>query len=88
MDKPAQFADADKLFVESIKTFRPISRREIAGQKPKTIHYVRATNATNFDALGKALNLNATELDDLRIINGHYPSGEPVAGDWIKIFKQ
>ena len=88
VDKPAQFADADKLFVESIKTFRPISRREIAGQKPKTIHYVRATNATNFDALGKALNLNATELDDLRIINGHYPSGEPVAGDWIKIFKQ
>ncbi|MDG1819303.1 MAG: M48 family metalloprotease [Porticoccaceae bacterium] len=88
VDKPAQFADTDKLFVESIKSFRPISRREIAGQKPKTIHYVKATNATNFDALGKALNLNATELDDLRIINGHYPSGEPVAGDWIKIFKQ
>jgi predicted Zn-dependent protease len=88
VDKQEQFADTDKLFIESLKSFRPISRREIAGQKPKTIHYVKATNATTFDALGKALNLNSTEVDDLRIINGHYPSGEPRAGDWIKIFKQ
>jgi predicted Zn-dependent protease len=88
VDKQAQFADTDKLFIESLKSFRPISRREIEGQKPKTIHYVKATNATTFDALGKAFNLNSTEVDDLRIINGHYPSGEPRAGDWIKIFKQ
>lgn len=88
VDKQEQFADTDKLFVESIKSFRPISRREIAGQKPKTVHYVKATGATTFDALGKALNLNPAEIDDLRIINGHYPSGEPRPGDWIKIFKQ
>jgi predicted Zn-dependent protease len=88
VDKQEQFSETDKLFNESIKSFRPISRREIAGQKPKTIHYVKATNATTFDALGKALNLNSTEIDDLRIINGHYPSGKPAAGDWIKIFKQ
>jgi len=88
VDKQEQFSDIDKLFSESIKSFRPISRREIEGQKPKTIHYVKATNATNFTALGKAFNLNSAEIDDLRIINGHYPSGEPSAGDWIKIFKQ
>ncbi|MDG0972007.1 MAG: M48 family metalloprotease [Porticoccaceae bacterium] len=84
----ATFADIDKQFVASIKTFRPISSREIAGQKPKTVHYVKATNATTFDKLNKALNLNAVDREDLRIINGHYPSGEPKAGDWIKIFKQ
>lgn len=83
-----QFADADKLFTQSIATFRPISRREIDGQKPKTIHYVKATNATTFEKLGRALKLSASEVDDLRIINCHYPSGEPSAGDWIKIFKQ
>ena len=83
-----QFAEADKLFTQSIATFRPISRREIEGQKPKTIHYVKATNATTFEKLGKALKLSTSEVDDLRIINGHYPSGEPSAGDWIKIFKQ
>ena len=88
VDKQEQFVDTDKLFSASIKTFRPISRREIEGQKPKTIHYVKATTATSFEALGKAFKLNSTEIDDLRIINGHYPSGEPRAGDWIKIFKQ
>ena len=82
------FPEADKLFKQSIATFRPISRREIEGQKPKRIHYVKATNATTFDKLGKALKLSLSEVDDLRIINGHYPSGEPNAGDWIKIFKQ
>jgi len=82
------FSEADKLFTASIATFRPISRREIDGQKPKTIHYVKATNATTFEKLGKALKLSTSEVDDLRIINGHYPSGEPSAGDWIKIFKQ
>ena len=65
----------------SIESFRPISRREIEGQKPKTIQYVKATGATTFEGLGKALNLNPTEIDDLRIINGHYPSGEPRPGD-------
>jgi predicted Zn-dependent protease len=88
VNKAEQFAEADKLFVKSISTFRPISRREIEGQKPKRIHYVKATNATTFEKLGKALKLSASEVDDLRIINGHYPSGEPQAGDWIKIFKQ
>ena len=88
VDNQEQFAETDKLFLKSIESFRPISRREIEGQKPKTIHYVVATGATTFEGLGKALNLNPTEIDDLRIINGHYPSGEPNAGDWIKIFKQ
>ena len=88
VNKAEQFAEADKLFVKSISTFRPISRREIEGQKPKRIHYVKATNATTFEKLGKALKLSTSEVDDLRIINGHYPSGEPQAGDWIKIFKQ
>jgi predicted Zn-dependent protease len=82
------FSEYDELFMESISTFRTISSREIAGQKPTKIHYVKATTATTFDALAKALNLNQTELEDLRMINGYYPAGEPTAGDWIKIFKQ
>ncbi len=86
--EPETFVETDKLFVTAINTFRPISSREIAGQKPKTINYVKATSRTTFDGLTKALKLNAVDSQDLRIINGYYPSGEPQAGDWIKIFKQ
>ena len=88
VDDSEKFSETDKLFTQSIATFRPISRREIEGQKPKRIHYVKATNATTFDKLGQALKLSSSEVDDLRIINGYYPTGEPKAGDWIKIFRQ
>ena len=83
-----RFGEYDEKFLESIDTFRPISNREIEGQKPKTIHYVKATSATTYEALGEQLGLDAFEVQDLRLINGHYPSGEPQAGDWIRIFRQ
>jgi len=88
VDDAATFADFDSLFLDSIETFRPISSREIAGQSPVRIHYVKATSATTFAALGEKLGLNERELDDLRLINGYYPAGEPKPGDWIKIFRQ
>lgn len=84
----AKFREYDTAFLESIETFRPISNREIAGQSPKKIHYVKATSATTFDALAAALKLDPHETDDLRLINGYYPVGEPEPGEWIKIFKQ
>ena len=84
----ADFAEADKLFINAINSFRPISNREIQGQKPQTVHYVKATSATTFTGLAKALKLSSTDIDDLRIINGYYPSGEPKAGEWIKIFRR
>jgi predicted Zn-dependent protease len=82
------FSENDTLFMASIATFRPISKREIEGQSPKKIHYVKATSATTFEALGQALKLNPYELEDLRMINGYYPAGEPKPGEWIKIFRQ
>ena len=82
------FADTDKLFLASINTFRPISSREIQGQRPQRVQYVKATSNTTFAGLAKALKLSATDIEDLRIINSLYPSGEPVAGQWIKVFKR
>ena len=86
--KQESFAEFDEKFLASIDTFRPISNREIAGQKPKTIHYVKATGATTFEALGEHLKLTPYEVQDLRLINGYYPTGEPKPGEWIRIFRQ
>jgi predicted Zn-dependent protease len=85
---PEDFAEYDEQFLEAISTFRPISGREIAGQKPKTIHYVKATGATTFAALAEELKLDQSETEDLRLINGYYPTGEPQPGQWIRIFRQ
>lgn len=88
VEDQADFEAFDEQFLDSINTFRPISAREIAGQKPTTIQYVKATSATTFDALAQTLGLNEREKDDLRILNGHYPAGEPKPGEWIKIFRK
>jgi predicted Zn-dependent protease len=82
------FGKFDEQFLESIDTFRPVSKREIEGQKPKTIHYVKATEATTFAALGEYLGLDPYEVQVLRLINRHYPNGEPSPGEWIKIYRQ
>ena len=82
------FVEQDALFMDAIKTFRPISRAEIAGQKPQRVHYIRATGNTTFSGLAKAFGLSKKDVDILRVINGLYPAGEPSAGDIIKVFKQ
>lgn len=88
VSRQQDFGEFDAQFLESIDTFRPISSREIEGQKPKTVHYVKATEATTFAGLGEYLKLDEFELLELRLINGHYPTGEPRPGEWIKIFRQ
>ncbi len=88
VDAQDSFEAFDEQFLASINTFRPISSREIEGQKPMRIHFVQATSATTFEALGEELKLNEFELQELRLINGYYPSGEPKPGEWIKIFRQ
>lgn len=88
VSRQQDFEAFDEQFLDAIDTFRPISSREIEGQKPKTIHYVKATEATTFAALGEHLKLDPFEVQDLRLINGYYPTGEPKPGEWIKIFRQ
>ena len=51
----SQFNKYDVLFLEAINTFRPISRAEIAGQKPRVVSYIKATAATTYENLGKSL---------------------------------
>ncbi|TFH68461.1 hypothetical protein E3W66_00420 [Gammaproteobacteria bacterium LSUCC0057] len=84
----AAFANADKLFMQSINTFRPISQREIDGQKPARLNYVKANERSSIAAISAELGLSDSEQDQLRLINGLYPRGEPEPGQWLKIFRQ
>ena len=83
-----KFRDFDEAFLKSINTFRPVTSREIVGKTPQKIHYIQATSTTTFDELAKSLKLGKREAEDLRMINGYYPTGEPKPGEWIRIFKR
>lgn len=82
-----QEKQANKDILNIIRSFRPISKRSLSNQKPKTIHYVKATENTSFSRLAKHLKIGKYGEDELRIINGYYPAGEPKPGEWIKLIR-
>ncbi|WP_199611039.1 M48 family metalloprotease [Flocculibacter collagenilyticus] len=84
--KPADNVNYDELFLSSIHSFRPA----MGARKPpkaNTIHYVKANDKTTFAALAKQIRLGRYTEQQLRLINGYYPLGEPKPGEWIKIIK-
>jgi predicted Zn-dependent protease len=87
IDSGADEAQANSNFLRIIKSFRPISKRSLTERKPKTIHYVKATENTRFPRLAHHLKLGKYGEEELRIINNYYPAGEPKPGEWIKLIR-
>ena len=77
----------DERFLASIKTFRPSRTARKKTTKSKALHYVKANERTSFALLAKHVNLGKYTEEQLRLLNGYYPRGEPNPGDWIKIVK-
>jgi len=78
---------ADAALLAIIRSFAPLSPRQLAMREPQRIHYVKATDTTTFAALASHLRLGAYGEEMLRLINGYYPRGEPAPGEWIKIIR-
>ncbi len=69
-----------------ITSFRPSSAGNGADRQ-MALHYVKARENTTYKKLAAQLRLGAYGEEQLRLINGHYPSGKPKAGQWIKILR-
>ncbi len=81
----AEQGSVDEQFVASIRSFRPSrTPRKLSGNN-KTLHYVKANDRTTFAKLAQHVELGKHAEDQLRLLNGYYPRGEPVPGEWIKI---
>lgn len=76
----------DEEFKSIITSFRPRSPRRSAAQSG-TIQYVKASPSATYAKLARQLNLGKYGKEELQLINGHYPGGEPQAGQWIKIIR-
>lgn len=86
VDTPADGVDYDKLFKTSIHSFRPtMKQRKLP--KAKRIHFVKANSNTTFKRLAQEIKIGPYSEQQLRLLNGYYPRGEPKVGEWIKIVK-
>lgn len=82
---PGSTEETDALLLESIRSFRPMERGEIAIAEELRIRWVLADE--NFDYAVAARNSRIKEYPEetLRLLNGHYPIGNPEPGEWIKL---
>ncbi|MEY4642258.1 MAG: hypothetical protein RLZZ227_2252 [Pseudomonadota bacterium] len=75
----------DTAILESIKSFRPIARNEGIFANPVTVEWIQANGSVTYADLARESRIPQFPEDTLRLMNGDYPSGEPAAGEWIKI---
>ncbi len=83
--EPAADVDYDDLFVSAIRSFRPTRSAKRPTPKAKAIRFVKANDKTTFALLAKHVRIGRYSEEQLRLLNGYYPRGEPKPGEWIKI---
>ncbi len=77
--------EADALLLESIKSFRPIERGELALAEELRIRYVVADENFDFAVAARDSKISEYPEETLRLLNGYYPIGSPEPGEWIKL---
>ena len=82
----SQFSANDPQFMEVISSFRPMKQEERGGGKRQYISWVQVQPGESFASIARRVRIPDAE-NELRRMNGYYPSGEPRVGDWIKIVK-
>jgi len=76
---------ADGDFIKIIFSMARMDRGDFPEAKPLQVQVVRAEEGTTFESLAESSDLPNYALDELRVINGLYPSGQPAPGQLIKI---
>ena len=77
---------ADAGFRTIIDSFRPLTTKEKVTGTSHTLHYIQVPRGATFASLASSVKLPDAE-NQLRLINGYYPSGEPRTGDWVKVIR-
>ena len=75
----------DKDFLATIDSFRALKRSEHALAEPRRIKLITAKKGDTFASLAKDSPLTSHAEEQLRLLNGLYPDGEPTPGKPIKI---
>jgi predicted Zn-dependent protease len=84
--KAQDLGSADPALLSIIESFRPLHPKEKDLGAPKTIHYIQVPRGATMASLAASIRIADAE-NQLRLLNGFYPRGEPRTGDWIKVIK-
>jgi len=72
-------------FEETLKGLRPMTADDLQHANSRRIKVVVAEPGKSFADLAEQSPIPSHAADTLRLMNAHYPNGEPRAGDYLKI---
>ncbi len=81
----AALSKNDAAGLSTIRSMRQLKSSERKLAKPKHLKLIRAKKGDTFAALAKRSDIANHAEEQLRLLNGMYPDGEPKAGQLIKI---
>lgn len=83
-NSPQQYT-YDRLFLQAARSFHPMTSSERKLAKSLRLRIIKASSNTRFSELARNSRIPNYPDEQLRLLNGLYPSGEPVTGQKIKI---
>ena len=75
----------DSAGLATIKSMRQLKSSEAKLAKPKNIRVIRAKQGDTFAKLARRSDIQNHPVEQLRLLNGMYPDGEPTPGQLVKI---
>ena len=79
--------DYDPMILKAVKSYHALSDAEKELATGKRIKLIRATANTRYATLARKSPITHLAEEQLRLLNGHYPDGEPAAASLIKIVR-
>jgi len=75
----------DGVFMSSIETLRDMKPAEYPLAEPYRLKIIQATEQTKIEDYAKDMPVEKFKKEELRLLNGLYPKGEPRPGDFLKV---
>lgn len=86
LSKSGQILPDDEIY-EVVRSVRSLNAEERKLASAKKIDLVRAKPGDSFASLAKESDLEEYAEEQLRLLNGKYPDGEPAPGEMVKIIR-
>lgn len=80
------FTGDDATLLQMVESFRPTHPQEKQAGTPRYVQYVQVPRGATFASIAASIRIPYAE-EQLRLLNGMYPRGEPRTGDWIKVIR-
>lgn len=85
--EPSQFQAMTREFDAISHSMNTLSSQDRANAAPRKIHLQRARRGDTYRSLAASSTLESYQVEQLRLLNGVYPDGEPEVGQLVKVIK-